>query len=47
MRAWRVNELGHPSESLVLEDVPDPGPGPGEIAINVEAGNINFADILL
>ncbi len=47
MRAWRVNELGHPSESLVLEDVADPVPGPGEVAIRVEAGTINFADILL
>jgi NADPH2:quinone reductase len=47
VRAWRVNELGHPSVSLRLEDVDDPVPGPGEIAIRVEAGNINFADILL
>ncbi|MGD9754041.1 MAG: NADPH:quinone oxidoreductase family protein [Acidimicrobiia bacterium] len=47
MRAWRVNELGHPSVSLRLEDVADPEPGPGEVAIRVEAGNVNFADILL
>lgn len=47
MRAWRVNELGHPSTSLRLEEVDDPVPGEGEIAIRVEAGNVNFADILL
>ena len=47
MRAWRVNELGHPSQSLRLEDVADPVPGPGQVMIGVEAGTINFADILL
>ncbi len=47
MRAWRVSELGHPSTSLHLDEVPGPVPGPGEVAIRVEAGNINFADILL
>lgn len=47
MRAWRVNELGHPSTSLVLEDVPTPEPGPGQVRIRVEATNVNFADILV
>lgn len=47
MKAWRVNELGHPSVSLSLEEVDDPVPGPGQVAIRVEAGTINFADILL
>lgn len=47
MRAWRVNELGHPSQSLQLEDIDDPVPGPDQVLIRVEAGNINFADILL
>lgn len=47
MRAWRVNELGHPSISLRLEDVADPVPGPDQALIRVEAGNVNFADILL
>ena len=47
MRAWRVNELGHPSQSLRLEEVPDPVPGPGQVMVRVEASNINFADILL
>lgn len=47
MRAWRVHELGHPRVSLRLEDVDDPQPAAGEVAIRVEAGNVNFADILL
>ena len=48
MRAWRVDELGHPSESLHLRDNVDvPEPGEGQVRITVEAGNINFADILL
>ncbi|MBM3683373.1 MAG: NADPH:quinone oxidoreductase family protein [Actinobacteria bacterium] len=48
MKAWRVEELGHPSESMVLrDDVADPVPGPGQVHIRVDAGNVNFADILL
>lgn len=48
MTAWRVEELGHPSTSLILrDDVTIPEPGPGQVRIKVEAGNINFADILL
>ena len=47
MRAWRVNELGHPSVSLRLEDVADPLPGAGEVRVRVEATTVNFADILL
>ena len=48
VRAWRVDELGHPSTSLRLEpDLPRPEPGPGQVRVRVEAGNINFADILL
>jgi NADPH2:quinone reductase len=47
MQAWRVHELGHPSVALRLEDVAAPEPGPDQVRIRVEAGNINFADILL
>ncbi len=48
MRAWLVEELGHPSVSLRLaEDAPAPEPGPGEVRVTVEATNVNFADILL
>ncbi|MDH4146889.1 MAG: NADPH:quinone oxidoreductase family protein [Acidimicrobiia bacterium] len=47
MRAWRVNELGHPSVSLTLEEVASPRPGRGEARVRVEATNVNFADILV
>ena len=47
MRAWRVNQLGHPSSALSLEMIEAPEPRPGTTLVTVEAGNINFADILL
>jgi NADPH2:quinone reductase len=47
MRAWRVNELGHPSTSLRLEDIPTPEPGAGQVRVRVEATTVNFADILV
>ena len=47
MRAWRVNELGHPSRVLRLEDIVAPEPGPERVRVRVEATNVNFADILV
>ena len=48
MRAWRVDELGHPSESLRLRDNVDvPEPGEGQVRITVEAGNITIVEALL
>lgn len=47
MRAWRVNELGHPGQVLRLEDIPVPEPGPDRVRVRVEATNVNFADILV
>lgn len=48
MRAWRIEELGHPSVALRLDDdTPEPVPGPGQVRVRVEAGIVNFADILL
>ena len=32
---------------MVLEDVAPPSPGPGQIAVEVKAASLNFADILL
>jgi NADPH2:quinone reductase len=47
MRAWRLHELGEPTDVLKLEDIDPPTPGPGEVAIDVEAAALNFPDILL
>ncbi|MER6827332.1 NADPH:quinone oxidoreductase family protein [Streptosporangium sp. NPDC000563] len=46
MRAALVKEFGPPT-SLVVEDVPDPVPGPGEVVIEVGAVSVNFPDILV
>jgi NADPH2:quinone reductase len=45
MKAVRFHQTGSP-EVLVLEDVPVPMPGPGEILIRVEAAGVNYADTL-
>jgi len=39
------NELGS-IDKLVLEERPDPAPGPGQVCIRVEAAGVNFVDIL-
>jgi len=46
MRAALVKEFGPPS-TLVVEDVPDPTPGPGQVLIEVAAVSINYPDILV
>jgi NADPH:quinone reductase len=45
MKAVRFHRAGGP-EVLVLEDVPIPTPGSGEILIRVEAAGINYADTM-
>jgi NADPH:quinone reductase len=44
MRAIRVATFGGP-EVLRLEEVPDPSPGRGELAVRVEAAGVNFIDV--
>jgi NADPH2:quinone reductase len=44
MRAVRVHEHGD-SSALVVEDIPRPDPGPGEVLIQVEAAGLNFIEI--
>ncbi len=46
MRALLCKEFG-PPESLVVEDIPVPEPGPDEIRISVAAAGVNFPDFLL
>ncbi len=45
MRAVLLRKPG-PPESLRVENLPDPAPGPGEILIRVHAAGVNFADVL-
>ncbi len=44
MRAVRIHEDGGP-EVLVLEDVPDPEPGPGEVLVRLHASALNHLDV--
>jgi NADPH2:quinone reductase len=46
MRALLCKRFG-PPESLVLEEVPSPQPGPGEVVIDVKAASVNFPDVLI
>lgn len=46
MRALLSIETGGP-ETLVVTDLPEPTPGPGEVAIAVEAAALNFMDTLI
>jgi NADPH:quinone reductase-like Zn-dependent oxidoreductase len=36
-----------PPESLVVEDVPSPEAGPGEVVVSVKAASVNFPDVLI
>ena len=46
MRAVLCKAYG-PPESLVVEDVPSPTAGPGEVVISVKAASVNFPDVLI
>jgi NADPH:quinone reductase len=46
MRALLCKSYG-PPESLVVEDVPSPEPGPGQLRVRVEAAGVNFPDALI
>ena len=45
MRAVRCEVYGPPS-SLVVRELPDPEPGPGQVVIRIEGASINFPDSL-
>jgi NADPH:quinone reductase len=45
MKALVCREYGAP-ESLVLEEVPDPAAGPGEVVVQIAAAGMNFPDVL-
>src|SRR5215510_8213563 len=46
MKAVVCKQYG-PPETLVVEDVPSPVPGPGEAVISVRAASLNFPDVLI
>ncbi len=46
MRALLCKQYG-PPETLVLEDVADPRPGPGEVVVDMKAAGVNFPDVLI
>lgn len=45
MKAIRCTAWG-PPENLVLDTLPDPLPGPGEVVVAVRAAGVNFPDVL-
>src|SRR5580765_8361734 len=46
MRAVLCKTFG-PPETMVVEDVASPVPGPGEAVITVKAASVNFPDVLI
>ena len=46
MKAVLCRQFG-PPESLVVEDVPSPRPGPGAVVVSVKAAGVNFPDVLV
>jgi NADPH2:quinone reductase len=46
MKAVLCKQFG-PPDSLVVEDVPSPHAGPGEVVISVKAASLNFPDVLI
>lgn len=46
MRAARCTHYG-PLEDVVVEEVPDPVAGPGQVVVDVAAAAVNFPDVLL
>ena len=46
MRALRCNAYGPPA-GLVVEELPDPEPGPGQVLVRVESAGVNYPDTLI
>jgi NADPH2:quinone reductase len=47
MRAWQVQQAGEPGDVLVLAEVPEPEPGPGQVLVRVLGAAANFPDVLM
>ncbi len=46
MKAVLCKQFG-PPESLVLEEIASPRPGPGEVVVSVKAASVNYPDVLV
>ena len=46
MKAVLCKQYG-PPDSLVVEELPSPHPGPGEVVVSVKAASVNFPDVLI
>jgi len=46
MKALLCKQFG-PPDSLVIEELPSPRPGPGEVVLSVKAASLNFPDVLI
>src|ERR671934_348053 len=46
MKAVLCKQYG-PPESLTIEELPSPRPGPGEVVASVKAASVNFPDVLI
>jgi NADPH:quinone reductase len=46
MKAILCKQFG-PPESLVLEELPSPAPGPGQVLVSVKAASVNYPDVLI
>jgi len=46
MKAVLCKQFG-PPESLVMEELPSPTAGPGEVVVSVKAASLNFPDVLI
>src|SRR4051812_17709431 len=46
MKAIRIHQLGGP-EGLRVDDLPEPVPGPGEVAVRVRACSLNYRDLMM
>ncbi len=46
MKAIRVHRFG-PPEVMILEEVPQPQPGAGQVLVRVRAAGLNYADLVL
>src|SRR5882724_4477480 len=46
MKAVLCKQFG-PPESLVVEELPSPKPGAGEVVVSVKAASVNFPDVLI